>query len=274
MQQFDNIAQTSGTSTPGHMNYNPFGDAFVDPENVEKDKNPGDDQAARDAFYAALIKEAKAAGVELGEITNNFVREFTRADILDDTEQSISIPELVKQVANVEGKKMLIVQAEKDEKDEIDVENGYFKVHNLWQVNEYLDLGQWKVIEFHIHGHPLGCSFIGWDQEAWRNLGERIAAQPVENGVIILSACNIANQIENSVAQTLAASSQRTVYGSLGFCSGEANGNVIGGKVSTSQWWWKEQIIDGVKIWFKRTLDKDAANFDPQEGYYRILRPD
>ena len=30
LQQFDNIAQTSGTSTPGHMNYNPFGDAFVD----------------------------------------------------------------------------------------------------------------------------------------------------------------------------------------------------------------------------------------------------
>jgi hypothetical protein len=31
LQQFDNIANTSGVNTPGHMNYNPFGLAFVDP---------------------------------------------------------------------------------------------------------------------------------------------------------------------------------------------------------------------------------------------------
>jgi hypothetical protein len=30
LQEFDNIAQTSGTSAPGHMNYSPFGDVFVD----------------------------------------------------------------------------------------------------------------------------------------------------------------------------------------------------------------------------------------------------
>ena len=69
LEEFDNIADTSGVNTPGHMNYNPFGDVFVDdavqtPAKEKKQPSMAEQkQIAAAAFEATykLLHEAALA---------------------------------------------------------------------------------------------------------------------------------------------------------------------------------------------------------------------